>query len=437
MNFYFIALIPIFIGGIIWIFNRHVNWVEWAAGSAIAFIGALIFHLIAIHSMTSDIETWSGQIIQAKHYSKWLEYYEYAVYRTEYYTVSVSNSNGKGTHTEMRSRQVFDHWQPTQQFHNDSWSCNSDLLTSYDIDEGKYFYFTQKYKMNEPTTGDRSVFFHHNSHMISGDPNDYYCTPQITHWVEPVTITKEFVNKIKAAPSVFSFVKVSTNIPVYEWPQNPNPFVSDRVLGTARQYISTLQLDQLNGKLGPRKKVNLIIVGFDSTDSMLGQYQRAKWIGGKKNDLVITVGGHDLHKPDWCFVFGWTDSDVCKQTISSWIMDNGLGATNLFEFLNQEIMENYQIKKWKDFDYLKVEPAPCYYWYFILFLIITQTALYWFFMTNGVDKSEAELSIEQGQFWRTKPILAAPAVAQRATQIWTMPHLPNKTFKKTYRHKYK
>lgn len=382
--FYFIALIPLIIGGILWIFNKHINVWEWAIGSALAFLTALIFQCIAVSGMTHDIETWSGQIIKAKQFSSWQEYYEYAVYRTEYYTVSVSNSNGKGSHSEMRSRQVFDHWQPSTRWHEASWASYSDLPTSYDIDQYKFYYFTNRYQMCEPVAGERETMSH-NSRMIAGDPNDYEATPIITRWVEPVTIIKSWKNRIKAAPSVFSFAPVPTNIPVFNWPENPNVFVSDRVMGTAKKYISTIQWDKLNAVLGPTKKINLIIVGFDSSDAMLGQYQKAKWIGGKKNDLVITLGGKDLHHPDWCLVYGWSDSDVAKADITSYIIQNGLN-TNLFTFLSKEIISNYKIKEWKDFDYLNVEPAPIYTYWYIVILILTQTGIYLYFSFNEFDK---------------------------------------------------
>lgn len=393
MNFYFLALIPLVVGGIIWLFTRKVNWQEWAIGSACGFILAAIFHLVSIHGMTDDKETWSGQITHAKQFSRWQEYYEEAIYRTEYYTVTVSDystdSKGRryrsGSHTETRSRRVFDHWEPRTCWHDEHWECYSDLNTSYGIDKSRYSYFTNKYAMNKPVAGSRTTWSH-NSRMIGGDPNDYVCDTSVTHWIEPVTITKSFVNKVKAAPSVFSFITVGTNIPVYNWPSNPNPFVSDRVMGTARKYISTLEWDKLNAYLGARKKINLIIVGFDSGDSMLGQYQRAKWVGGKKNDLVITLGGHDLKKPDWVYVFGWSDTEIVKQDIQSYVKENGLGSTNLLGYISNEVVQNYKIKEWKQFDYLRVEPATCYYYWFLGFLLVTQVGLYWFFLMNEFDK---------------------------------------------------
>ena len=240
--------------------------------------------------------------------------------------------------------------------------------------------------MNKAVAGRRTTG-EHNSRMIAGDPNDYTADPSKTHWIEPVTKKVSWENKVKAAPSVFSFIKVPTNVPVFSWPENPDPFHSQRVLGTAGKYISTLEWDKLNAYLGGRKKINLIIVGFDSSDSMLGQYQQAKWIGGKKNDLVITVGGKDLKKPDWCFTFGWTDSELSKQDITSYVLVNGL-TTNLYPFITKEVIMHYQIKEWKKFDYIRVEPATKYYYWFLGFMVVTQVGLYIFFSMNDFDKQK-------------------------------------------------
>lgn len=372
-------------------FNKRISWIEWASASAGGFILAVIFHLIAINGMTSDVQTLSGQITSARQYSEWKEYYEYAVYRTEYYntteTYYTTDSKGRShshTRTVRKSRRVFDHWEPTSRWHRESWGCVSDIDTSYDIDKSKYIYFTEKYKMNRAVAGKRTTG-EHNSRMIAGDPNDYIADTSITHWVEPVTKEVSWENKVKACPSVFSFIKVPTNVPVFNWPNNPDPFRSDRVLGTAQRYMPILEWDKLNAYLGGRKKVNLILVGFESSDSMLGQYQRAKWVGGKKNDLVITVGGKDLHRPDWCFVYGWTDSELVKANITSYVMQNGI-STNLCGYLNNEVIKNYKIKEWKDFDYLHVEPAAKYYFWYIGFLLVIQVGLYVWFNYNDFDK---------------------------------------------------
>src|ERR1051326_3493002 len=237
--FWLFALFPIAVGAFLWWKDEEVVWQEWLIGSGVALLTALIFQLTATMGMTHDIETWSGYGTQARQFSKWKEYYEYAVYRTEYYYVTVDdyttdkkgNKRKSGSHRERRSKQVFDHWEPTSRWHNESWTLYTTIGT-YDITLDHFLSLCNKFDDNHPVPGDRTTS-EHNSRMIGGDPNDYVADNK-TGWVEPVTTTKSFENRIKAAPTVFSYVKVPTNINVFSWPENRNPFHSDRVLGLAK-----------------------------------------------------------------------------------------------------------------------------------------------------------------------------------------------------------
>lgn len=385
---YLIALVPIIIGGILWYFDKKVTWSEWLIGSASALALALIFNLIAlgiIHSRTSDIQTISGQITHARHYSAWREYYEEAIYRTEYYTVTVTNPNGKGSHTERRSRQVFDHWEPRTRWHNEYWQCFSDINTTYDISEDKFNYFVNKYKKLDSVPGIRHTF-NHNSHMIEGDPNDYVTDKSKTQWIEPCTKTAYFENKIKATPNLFQFVKVPTNIQVYPWPENPNWNRSDRLIGTASILIDNLKFDQMNSILGPLKKVNVIIIGFGNKDESYAEYQQAKYIGGKKNDLVVCFGGGSrLKGADWVKVFGWTESELVKRNLETIFLTNPIND-DILPIITKEIKLNYKIKDWHKFDYIVVRPPDWIYPLFLVILFLIQSGLYIYFHLNDNSK---------------------------------------------------
>lgn len=385
MIFYLLALIPMLIGGILWVRSLRIVLWEWLASTAIGFALAGAFHYAAIKGMTDDIETWSGKVTDARQFSAWKEYYEYAVYRTESETYTDSDGN---THTTYH--QVFDHWEPTSRWHDAYWKAYSDIDYDLSIDLSKYAYLTNKYGLQDRVKGDRTTW-EHNSRMIEGDPYDYTTHWRKSRWVEPISITKRWENKVKACPSVFSFINVDTNIPVFNWPKSSFPFVSSRVMGSAQKYMPTLLWDQLNADLGPIRKINLILVGFNSNESMLGQYQQAKWVGGKKNDLVICAGGNNLRKPSWCFVFGWSDSNIVKQNISSYVMANGV-STNMIDFLREEITRNYKKKNWSDFDYLRVKPAPRYYYSFFIVLFIVQVGFYIFNFKNEVGKETSRSS---------------------------------------------
>lgn len=370
---------PVIVGGIFWIKRQEVNWIEWLVGSAIAFAMAGIFHWAAIKGMTDDIETWSGRVVQVEHHPTWVE--RWIEHHSETYACG---TDSKGN-TEYCTRT----WTTTEyDTHSEHWIAVVDFGSIQEVWEISY----ESYRVvraefgNHYFVGEKQSY-HHGGTFVRGDQNTY-CTDNKTGVLRPVTMLRHFENRIKAAPSVFSFSQVPTNVPVFNWPKNENPWASQRVLGTAGRAISLVKWDGLNSELGPLKKVNLIIVGFDSSDAKLGQWQQSKWVGGKKNDVVITYGG-DFHKPDWCFVFGWTESELVKQNIQSEIIEHGI-STNIYVFIKDEVIKNYKIKDWSKFDYITIEPKGSYYFWYILAVVVVQSGLWIFFNKNDINKDGAE-----------------------------------------------
>lgn len=379
--FYLLSMIPLCVGAGLWLFNKRIVWWEWLIGTACAFILSGIFHYAAVTGMTDDTETWSGEITTAREYSRWKEYYEYAVYRTETIHQTCTDSEGKSYDCSY-TIQVFDHWEPTSRWHEEHHKAQSNIETLYSITKDKFNYFCKVFNDRHPVPGKRQTG-EHNSRMITGDPNDYVSINR-TGVIEPVTKKVKFENRIKAAPTVFSFITVPTNVSVFSWPANPDVWHSERVMGIANDALTIRKWDELNARLGPQKKVNLIIAGFNTLDATMGQYQEAKFIGGKKNDLVIVYGDNNK-KPSWVKVFGWTENDVVKRNIESHIIEYGV-TTNLYSFLDKEVRANYILKDWSKFDYIAIEPDGSYFYWFFGFLIVTQSGLYVFFHKNGVDR---------------------------------------------------
>ncbi len=388
--FWILALFPIGICGVMLLFDKRVSYKEWLITAGVALLTAGLFQLIASIGMTDDVETWSGYATQSRQYSAWQEYYEYAVYRIEYYYTSVSDYDSKGrysgSHQEQHSRQVFDHWEPTTRWHQTTWGIDT-TLKNFNIDGDKFSYMCQKFNDRHSVPGDRTTG-EHNSRMIDGDPNDYVADNR-TGWVEPVTDLRHFKNKVKAAPSLFSFAKVPTNITVFAWPANGGDvFHSDRVLGTAQKYITTLHWDQMNAVLGAAKKVNLIIVGFSDTQPLsMAEWQEAKWIGGKKNDLVICFGGGSKTVPPaWVKVFGWTEKNIVKENLQTLLLQSPI-SDSLIPKIAEEVKADYTIKDWKKFDYITIEPPTWSYWIYLLLIVLTQGGLFYWYNVNEIDQS--------------------------------------------------
>jgi hypothetical protein len=317
----------------------------------------------AHYGQVGDYETWSGKIVQARFFPAWKEYYEYAVYRTEY----TYDSDGKVS----GSYQVFDHWEPTTRWHSEHWEAYSNIDTTYSITKARYNYFVKIFGNERSIKGDRTTS-EHASRMIAGDPKDYL-TILTSDFVEPITSVKYFENRIKAAPSIFNFLEVPKEMAVFEYPGNQNAWISNRLLGNAPKHLSIRKWDEMCARLGPIKRLNVIFVGFDSSDTMLAEWQKSKWMGGKKNDLVICKG------PNWCKVFGWSESDICKRNIETLILQNKLDDA-ILPLIEKEIMDNYKKREFtEDFAYLTVEPQVHHWITFIVILFLSQGALYFYF----------------------------------------------------------
>lgn len=296
--FYLIALIPAILGLILYFFNNKINFFEWLWGTVIGFVIAAIMHLCAYTGMTSDMEIWSGQVSSVVRYPFWIEEYQVAIYRTEHHTIRVKNSSGNGYHLEPYTDRHFSHYETRHRNHNEYFVKNVSFGTDareFHINASEYQDVVNKFGNQVDTIPQKKSGFD------GGDPNIYQCHNK-TGFIIPAAITKSWSNKVKASPSSFSFEKVPEKAPVYEYPQCLDTWHSDRLLGDAGVKINTFAFDQLNAKLGPKKEVNIIIVGFNNADSKLGKLQEAKWVGGKQNDVVICYGYAPLKAASLMFV---------------------------------------------------------------------------------------------------------------------------------------
>lgn len=369
--FYLCAFIPVAVGAFIWYHDDEVVWQEWLIGVAVAFATAGIMHWAALMGMTSDVETWSGKIHKATFYPKWVEEYEV----TDYCTGTDSDGNSYtyacGSHTEYTT-------------HREYWDAVVDFgraEETYRIEESFWREISANFNNKTTETPWKYGFY-------SGDKNVYTAYNK-TGYVYPATTTRRFENRVKAAPSLFSFSEVPEGTKVYEWPGEEQPtFGSHRLLGTAMNLFDILEFDRMNTRLGPLKKVNVIMVGFVNEDSEYGHMQEAKWIGGKKNDLVIAFGGMSRKNPaTWAHVFGWTESDLCKRNLETLFVENPASAS-LLPAIEAEVLARYEIKDWDKFDYITVEPPGWSYLVFFGVLLVTQGGLYCFFHANDLGAAK-------------------------------------------------
>jgi len=361
--FWTLSIVPILVWLALWARHKEVVLWEAAISAGVALLTALVFQLLAVFGMTSDIETWSGQITHVTHHPRWVEEYQQAHTRTV--------GSGKDARTET-------YYTTEHRTHPEHWTADTSVEVTHQITET--FFNQARVKFKDYTTetpwkvgfysGDRNIYVSYNRGV--------YCYP--------VTRIARWQNKIKAAPSVFSFAKVPTNVLVYAWPENDNWLESDRLLGTAKNIVSLTEFDRMNARLGPSKKVNVIMVGFVNEGPESGQYQQAKWVGGKKNDLVICFGGASgSKKPEWAYVFGWTDKEIVKQNLQTIVLNEGV-STKVLPKIEEEIRRSYVIKDWTKFDYITIEPPTWSYIVYVVVVGVVQTILFFVFSSNSIAK---------------------------------------------------
>jgi hypothetical protein len=248
---------------------------------------------IAEGNLTSDRQILSGSVVRAMYVPPWTEYYEYAVYRTEYYyeTETYTDSKGRTQTRQVRcSREVFDHWEPTTRFHSEEYIVNDNINREFNVSASRYEHIKSKYGPETRSFEVTRSTGEHNSRQLRGDTKNYVLLNKqnVTY---PVVANSTWTNKVKASSSIFKFAKVDENdARLYNYPVADDKFEVSRLFGTANA-INKFAWDQMNARLGPFKRVNVIACGFGDATMDIACMQESKWLGGKKNDMVICVGG--------------------------------------------------------------------------------------------------------------------------------------------------
>ena len=372
--FYITACLPMIIGLFLWLFDRKVVWAEWLIASASAFLIAGIMHAIAFMGMTDDIEMWSGTIQYVEHHPKWIE-----EYKKEHSRTVVVGKDSRGNNITRTKR-----WTTTEHdTHHEHWIAYASYGTEVEtrnISQETYNDLKNKFGNQTIVSGKQST--DHWSGKFDGGDNNIYRTNDKTNYCQPVTKIFHFENRVKAAPTVFSFPKVPESIKLYKWPQN-QWMHSNRLINENR--IDQLSFDRFNSRLGPRKRINVIMINFKDKDSSIADWQQAKWIGGKKNDLVICYNQIN-NQTTWCKVFGWTESELCKRNIATILLQNPVND-DILPIIENEIRRTYQIKDWSKFDYISIEPPTWSYITFFVLLFVSQVGLWIFFHMNQYTKT--------------------------------------------------
>lgn len=182
---------------------------------------------------------------------------------------------------------------------------------------------------------------------------------------EPVSIQKSFTNYIKAVPdSLFNTLEMkNSDIVVPNYPKVFDYYRISRVIldGNITRTPEVEKLDsylsQSLKKLGPEKKVNIIVVLTDKGDEFFRALQFS-WLGGKQNDVVLVIGLEN-DEIKYANSFGFSSDNLIFTRLSNDIKDlNKFSADLISEALERNIRNFFNRKSMEEYAYLKDSIEP-------------------------------------------------------------------------------
>lgn len=326
MEFLMIFLLPLLVPFISKIFWKHtVCWKEMGVHIGIMLIFCTGIYFASMYSATMDTEIWSGSVSKKKKERVSCEHSYSCNCR------QVSSGSGKNRTTTTVCDTCYDH--------------------SYDYDWAVYADYGQRVEI-------RRV--------------DRQGTSEPKRWSEvnigdPMSDTYTFTNYIKAAPdSLFNEQQYCTALPLPNYPDNIYDYYKiDRALsvggGLKNPKEWSEKISQMMRKLGPQARANFVLVAVNSKDPRYAEDLRQKWLGGKKNDVILVLG-MDQNLLQFARVVSWSENKMIhvdlREGIETAYKGKEIDADGVLAIADKSIRENFRRMKEENYEYLKDEIVP-------------------------------------------------------------------------------
>jgi len=184
---------------------------------------------------------------------------------------------------------------------------------------------------------------------------------------DPTSTTHGYTNYIKAAPGTLfkresEFEKFAATLPAYPL-DTYDYYHLNRVIPVG---VNLPDLNHWNGhlmvmnsNLGPAKKVNVVVVVVVNQPPEWFHALEAKWVGGKKNDVIPVIGVNPDLTIRWVDVMAWVKSAMVKVTIRDDLLALGkLDRLPVMDIIGRNIVQHYVRQPMSEFEYLKASITP-------------------------------------------------------------------------------
>lgn len=194
---------------------------------------------------------------------------------------------------------------------------------------------------------------------------------------EPFSVESGYYNYIKASPwSIFNKKALEQQVGVPPYLSVYDYYRINRVQVIDSKYqpddrLNTL-LNQTLAKLGPIKKVNVVVV-VHSNGNLYSEALKVKMLGGKINDIYIVFDVDKEGVFNNVAVFSWSKSDLVNVKLRDSLLDIGKwNSTRINQAVKENILKYYESRSIEEFKYLKdeVEIPTWAIWFVMVFGIL-------------------------------------------------------------------
>lgn len=322
-----VFLIPMAVAAAVYFLSRKITWRELLIQVGVQLLIAVLSAAIVYHANTSDDEVWSG-----------------VVTRKQQERVSCSHSYQCNCRQECTGS-------------GKNRSCSTVCDTCYehlwDYDWTVYF-----------STGDEID-------IARVDRQGTHEPPRFTAVKigEPAAIEHGYTNYIKAAPdSLFRrqglVEKHGSTLPPYPG-KIYDYYKIDRLVTVNHRATNAGEwnrgLMELNAEVGSKRQADVAVVLADNVSREWFFALEEKWLGGKKNDVIVVIGLNAGGKAEWVETMAWVTDPVFKVRLRDDIMKpdvNTLDPKEVLPIVRKNVLDSYHRKPMADYEYLRSSIRP-------------------------------------------------------------------------------